>query len=124
MGLGMGITNISYVIAIQSNVDWSQRGAAMSSLFFSRIIGQSFGSAVFGGILNAGLASGGVNGSEFVQLLQEGHQQIATIPGIADVLDALAHTLHGIYLVSGAIAALVLAAVLSFPTALRLRDGR
>jgi EmrB/QacA subfamily drug resistance transporter len=123
MGLGMGITNISYVIAIQSNVDWSQRGAAMSSLFFSRIIGQSFGSAVFGGIFNAGLASqGSVNGSEFVQLLQEGQQQIASIPGIAGVLDTLAHSLHSIYLVSSVVAVLVLAAVLSFPKALRLRD--
>ena len=83
MGLGMGITNISFVVAIQSNVEWSQRGAAMSSLFFSRIIGQSFGSAVFGGIFNAGLASrSSVNGNEFVHLLQDGHQQIANIPGI------------------------------------------
>jgi hypothetical protein len=125
MGLGMGITNISYVVAIQSNVEWSQRGAAMSSLFFSRIIGQSFGSAVFGGIFNAGLASGGsVNGSAFVHLLQEGQAQVANIPGIAGVLDTLAHSLHSIYLVSGLIAVLVLAAVLSFPSALRLRDGR
>jgi MFS family permease len=121
MGLGMGITNISFVVAIQANVEWSQRGAAMSSLFFSRIIGQSFGSAVFGGIFNAGLASrGSVNGNEFVHLLQEGHQQIANIPGIQGVLDALAHSLHNIYLLSGLVAVLVLAAVLTFPSALRL----
>jgi MFS family permease len=125
MGLGMGITNISFVVAIQANVEWSQRGAAMSSLFFSRIIGQSFGSAVFGGIFNAGLASrGSVNGNEFVHLLQEGHQQIANIPGIQGVLDALAHSLHNIYLLSGLVAVLVLAAVLTFPSALRLIEER
>ena len=124
MGLGMGITNISFVVAIQSNVDWSQRGAAMSSLFFSRIIGQSFGSAVFGGIFNAGLASrGSVNGNEFVHLLQEGHQQIANIPGIQGVLDALAHALHSIYLLSGLIAVLVLAAVLTFPRGPEIAQG-
>jgi multidrug resistance protein len=123
MGLGMGIANISFVVAIQANVDWSQRGAAMSSVFFSRIIGQSFGSAVFGGIFNAGLAGrSSLNGSAFVQLLQEGHQRIADIP--AGVLDALAHTLHSIYLVSGLIAALVLAAVLAFPSGLRLLEER
>jgi EmrB/QacA subfamily drug resistance transporter len=125
MGLGMGITNISFVVAIQANVDWSQRGAAMSSLFFSRIIGQSFGSAVFGGIFNAGLASrGSVNGGEFVRLLQEGHQQVANIPGIQGVLDALAHSVHSIYLLSGAIAVLVLVAVRTFPAGLRLLDRR
>ena len=120
MGIGMGITNISYVVAIQSNVDWTQRGAAMSSLFFSRIIGQSFGSAVFGGIFNAGLAGRSVNGNELVHLLQEGPQQIANIPGIRDVLEAVAHAVHNIYLLSGLIAVLVLAAVISFPSDLRL----
>ena len=125
MGLGMGITNISFVIAIQANVNWSQRGAAMSSVFFSRIIGQSFGSAVFGGIFNAGLASrSSVGGSEIVQLLQEGHQQIANVPGIQGVLETLAHSLHSIYLVSGLIAVLVLTAVLAFPSALRLLEER
>jgi EmrB/QacA subfamily drug resistance transporter len=123
MGLGMGITNISFVVAIQDNVEWSQRGAAMSSVFFTRIIGQSFGSAVFGGIFNAGLASrSSLNGDEISRLLEEGPRQIASIPGIAGILDALAHALHSIYLVSGLIAVLVLAAVPAFPKALRLRE--
>jgi EmrB/QacA subfamily drug resistance transporter len=125
MGIGMGITNISYVVAIQDNVDWSQRGAAMSSVFFSRIIGQSFGSAVFGGIFNAGLASrSSGNASEFVRLLQDGQQEIANVPALQGVLDTLAHTLHSIYLVSGLIAVLVVAAVPAFPAALRLREQR
>jgi len=123
MGLGMGITNISFVVAIQANVEWSQRGTAMSSVFFSRIIGQSFGSAVFGGIFNAGLASrGSTNGNELVDLLQEGRQKISEIPGISGVLDTLAHSLHSIYLVMGLIAVLVLATVPAFPSALRLRE--
>ena len=123
MGLGMGIANISFVVAIQANIGRSQRGAAMSSLFFSRIIGQSFGSAVFGGIFNAGLAAGSsANRSAFIHLLQEGNQQIANIP--SGVLNALAHTLHNIYLVSGLIAVLVLAAVIAFPSALRLLEDR
>jgi EmrB/QacA subfamily drug resistance transporter len=125
MGLGMGITNISFVIAIQANVDWSHRGAAMSSVFFSRIIGQSFGSAVFGGMFNAGLASrNSVSASEFVHLLQQGRQQIAGIPGIQSVLDALAHSVHNIYLLSGLVAVLVLAAVPMFPPNLRLIEER
>jgi EmrB/QacA subfamily drug resistance transporter len=125
MGLGMGIGNVSCVIAIQDNIDWSQRAAAMSSVFFFRLIGQSFGSAVFGGIFNAGLASrSSVNGGEFVRLLQEGHQQIAGIPGIQGVLDALAHAVHNIYLVSGVIAVLVLAGSFMFPAKLRLIEGR
>jgi len=123
MGLGMGIANISSIVAIQANVEWSQRGAAMSSVFFSRIVGQSFGSAVFGGIFNSGLAGrSSLNGNEFVHLLQEGHQQIANIPGIQGVLDGLAHALQSIYLLSGLIGVLVLAAALAYPAALSLLD--
>jgi multidrug resistance protein len=125
VGLGMGITNVSSVVALQANVDWTHRGAALSSVFFSRLIGQSFGSAVFGGIFNAGLAGrGSFNGNEFVHLLQEGHAQISNIPGIHDVLDALARSVHDIYLMSGLIAALVLASVLLFPSDLRLIADR
>jgi len=125
VGLGMGITNISSVVAIQTSVDRSHRGAAMSSVFFSRIIGQSFGSALFGGIFNAGLAGrSSVSGNEFVHLLQEGHRQIAGIPGIHDILAALARAVHSIYLLSGLIALLQLAAVLAFPTTLRLVKTR
>jgi EmrB/QacA subfamily drug resistance transporter len=125
IGLGMGITNVSSVIAIQAGVDWTQRGTALSSVFFSRLIGQSFGSAVFGGIFNAGLASrGSLNGNEFVHLLQEGHTKIADIPGIRDVLDALARSVHDIYLFSGLIAVLVLASALLFPANLRLIEER
>jgi multidrug resistance protein len=125
VGLGMGITNVSSVIALQANVDWTQRGAALSSVFFSRLIGQSFGSAVFGGIFNAGLANhGSFNGADFVHLLQEGHQQMAAIPGIQGVLDALALSVHNIYLCSGLIAVLVLASALLFRSNLRLIEGR
>jgi EmrB/QacA subfamily drug resistance transporter len=125
MGLGMGIGNVSCVIAIQDNIDWSQRAAAMSSVFFFRLIGQSFGSAVFGGIFNAGLASrSSVNAGDVVHLLQEGHAQIAGMPGMQGVLDALAHAVHNIYLLSGVIAVLVLAGSFMFPAKLRLIEGR
>ena len=116
MGLGMGIGNVSFVIAIQDNIDWSQRAAAMSSVFFFRLIGQSFGSAVFGGIFNAGLAGQvRVNAGDFVRLLQEGRQQIAGTPGMQGVLDALAHAVHNIYLLSGLFAVLVFAGAFMFP---------
>jgi EmrB/QacA subfamily drug resistance transporter len=125
IGLGMGITNVTSVVALQANVDWKQRGAALSSVFFSRLIGQSFGSAVFGGIFNAGLANqGAISGNDFVHLFQEGHAQISNIPGIHDVLDGLARSVHDIYLLSGLIAVLVLASALLFRSDLRLIEDR
>jgi hypothetical protein len=125
MGLGMGITNICYVIAIQANVDWSQRGAATSSVSFSRIIGQSFGSAIFGGILNAGLASNtSGNSAEIIRILQHGNPQNVDVADVQSVLEALSGSVHDIYLLSGLLALLVLIAVLTLPSDLKLIEER
>ena len=55
---------------------------------------------------------------------RKGTQQIANIPGIAGVLDALAHSVHNIYLLSGLIAVLVFAGAFMFPAKLRLIKER
>jgi hypothetical protein len=79
---------------------------------------------VFGGIFNAGLASrSSLNGGDVVQLLQQDRGQITGIAGIQSVLDALAHSIHNIYLLSGLLALVVLAGVLMLPSNLKLVEG-
>ncbi len=121
MGFGMGVTNICFVVAIQANVDWNQRGAATSSVSFCRIIGQSFGSAVFGSILNFGLAShAGGSGADIVKLLRSG-----TRNGLnTGIIEAFVAALHDIYLLSGVLAVAVLAIVLTLPSDLKLVEHR
>jgi EmrB/QacA subfamily drug resistance transporter len=121
MGLGMGVTNICFVIAIQADVDWTQRGAATSSVSFSRIIGQALGSALFGGILNAGLAKQSAgHGAELLSTLRYGGHQNGEIAKLQSVLEALAGSLHSIYMLSGLLALLVLTAVMSVPSGMQL----
>jgi hypothetical protein len=97
MGLGMGITNICFVVAVQSTVDQSQRGSATSSLAFARIIGQSLGAAVFGGMLNIGMAGLSAGGPDLiVQMMQPGLRR-----GLAAATEAFTHSLHNVYLVNG-----------------------
>ncbi len=119
MGFGMGVTNICFVVAIQANVDWNQRGAATSSVSFCRIIGQSFGSAVFGSILNFGLAShAGGRGTDIVQVLRSGARgRLDT--GIIEAFDA---AIQNIYLLSGVLAVAVLVIVLTLPSHLKLAE--
>lgn len=121
MGFGMGVTNICFVVAIQANVDWNQRGAATSSVSFCRIIGQSFGSAVFGSILNFGLASHAAgSGADIVQVLRSGARN-----GLdGGIIEAFAGALHNIYLLSGVLAAAVLITVLTLPSDLKLVEHR
>ena len=55
---GFGFSHSTYIIAVQSSVDYQQRGIATSTLYFSRMLGQAIGAALFGAIVNAGLRAG------------------------------------------------------------------
>jgi EmrB/QacA subfamily drug resistance transporter len=57
VGLGLGFTNTSYLVAVQNAVPWRRRGAATSSVVFFRTIGGSFGVAVMGALLSASLGA-------------------------------------------------------------------
>src|SRR6185437_567190 len=56
IGLGLGLNNNTYMVAIQAESSWSTRGIATGAFIFSRIFGQALGAAAFGGILNLGLS--------------------------------------------------------------------
>lgn len=58
MGFGMGLMNITCIILVQENFDWSQRASATASIFFSRILGNTVGAALLGGILNMAMDQG------------------------------------------------------------------
>src|ERR1700736_223152 len=55
MGIGMGFCNTTFLVAIQADVGFHERGIGTSSQMFMRIIGQSLGAAAFGAIINFGV---------------------------------------------------------------------
>ena len=52
VGAGMGLTATTFIVAIQSSVEWTMRGAATASHMFMRILGNTVGAAALGGVLN------------------------------------------------------------------------
>ncbi|MFB1050132.1 MDR family MFS transporter [Paraliobacillus sp. JSM ZJ581] len=52
IGVGMGLTSTTFIVAIQNSVDWKTRGSATSLNMFMRIIGSATGAAILGGVLN------------------------------------------------------------------------
>ncbi|HEX2210254.1 MAG TPA: MDR family MFS transporter [Longimicrobium sp.] len=56
IGVGMGLTNSTSLVAIQSSVAWRQRGVATASNMLMRILGNALGAALFGGVLNFQMA--------------------------------------------------------------------
>lgn len=57
IGMGLGLTMLTLLIAVQQAVDRTKLGVATSLNQFSRAIGGAFGVAIMGVVLTAGLAS-------------------------------------------------------------------
>src|SRR5204862_3206669 len=55
IGIGMGFCNTTFLVSIQGEVDFHERGAATGSQMFMRMIGMSLGAALFGAIVNFGV---------------------------------------------------------------------
>ncbi|MEK5323961.1 MDR family MFS transporter [Aeribacillus sp. FSL M8-0254] len=55
LGVGMGLTSTSFIVSIQSAVDWKERGIATATNMFMRNLGNTVGAALLGGILNSKL---------------------------------------------------------------------
>jgi MFS family permease len=123
VGLGMGLTNMGFFVGIQSSVDWHQRGVVTSSFNYTRIVGQSVGAAVFGGIVNAALAGKVAVGSDVVsRLLDPGLRRIMSAAELTPVMDAFAAALHHIYEINVVLALLTLACALALPRGLSLHS--
>jgi len=120
----MGVTNICFMVGIQASVDWNQRGAATSSLLFSRILGQSLGSALFGGMVNVALSSRGLGGDVIASVLQSGGRLDGAATSVQPILDALTGSVRGIFLLGSLLALGVLASVLTLPSNLTLVERK
>ncbi|GGK28738.1 MFS transporter [Caldalkalibacillus thermarum] len=53
IGLGMGFTTTTFIVSVQSHVNWKTRGVATSANMFMRLLGSTIGAALLGGILNS-----------------------------------------------------------------------
>jgi MFS family permease len=57
IGIGMGAINTSSIVSIQSSVPWQRRATATAGNLLMRLLGNSAGAALLGGILNASLGA-------------------------------------------------------------------
>lgn len=57
IGVAMGFINTSSIVSIQSSVTWERRATATAGNMLMRLLGNSVGAALLGGVLNASLAA-------------------------------------------------------------------
>jgi len=58
-GVGLGLANTALLIAVQTSVEWRQRGVATASTMFARTIGGTLAVGALGAVLSAALLSDG-----------------------------------------------------------------
>jgi EmrB/QacA subfamily drug resistance transporter len=117
MGVGMGLSIPSFLVAVQTSVERRQLGTATSTMQFSRSIGGTLGVSVMGAALSARLASSlsasGLDPKLVAQLLDP-------VPGSGILVDsgvrlAMADAIHLVFLIAFVAAAFGLIATFFTP---------
>jgi EmrB/QacA subfamily drug resistance transporter len=105
LGIGIGPMGPAVTIAVQNAVERRDMGTATSLTSFFRSMGGSFGVALMGAILLAGLTEAGRGGVNPAGLLHGGPAMIAALPETLrlTVIDGFAHSFRYLYMVGGAI---------------------
>ena len=118
-GIGMGFCNTAFVVSTQASVGWNERGMATSSIMFMRMLGSSVGASVFGAIVNFGIhrrlpeAGDAVN-----RLMQPTARKVLPIGELARLTEAIASSVHVVYVIAGLIAVVSLFLALALPARL------
>ena len=116
IGIAMGFLNTTFLVAIQANVGWGERGIGTGSQMFMRMIGQAVGAALLGGMLNYGVNRRVPGAGEAVnKLLHPALRQTLPADQIARLGDAFALAAQEAYLAVLAIAVVTLLLTLALP---------
>jgi EmrB/QacA subfamily drug resistance transporter len=118
MGIGMGLSIPSFLIAVQTSVQRRQLGTATSMLQFSRSIGGTLGVSVMGAALSTRLTSNLLGAGLDLELVR---QLLDPLPGSEVVIAegaraAMADAIHLVFLIAFVAAALAMVAVLFTPS--------
>jgi Na+/melibiose symporter-like transporter len=119
IGIGMGVCNIVFLLVVQGSVGWGERGVATASTLFARTIGQTIGAGLAGAILNFGISRYAPNAIDALDLLFDGSRREGLdAEHIARMVEAVANSLHDVYVVAGLLAMITLATALLLPAGL------
>jgi MFS family permease len=118
-GIGMGFCNTAFIVSTQAAVDWNERGMATSSMMFMRMVGSSVGAAVFGAIVNFGIHRQLPEaGNEVSRLMQPAARQMLGPHELTSLTEAIATSVHVVYVIAAIIAVGSLLLALALPAKL------
>src|SRR5690625_2146333 len=123
VGIGMGMTSTSFIVAIQTTVHWEIRGVATAMNMFMRSIGSALGVALLGGVLNNQinykLKESALESSVSVDTIDKllDPEELATLPmkTVQVLQNGLLSGLQYVYVGIGVIAMISFVLILSMP---------
>jgi EmrB/QacA subfamily drug resistance transporter len=123
-GTGLGFCNVTYLVAVQFAASKEERGAATSSNLFMRIVGQSVAAAMFGAIVNVGIAIYDPQLADVVERLMDPAIR-NTFPAdqLAHLTSTLALALRNVYILSAVIGAVMVLIGRTLPAVPATDDG-
>jgi len=122
IGVGMGLCNTTFVLACQSEVGWSDRGGAVSTNIFLRMIGMSIGAGICGAVVNFWLARLAPGAFDVVRQLLDPELRAALSPAtLAEVSGVFWMALRYVYIAGVLFGAGALVCALSLPRTLRFQ---
>lgn len=115
-GAGLGFANTALLIAVQTSVDWKQRGVATASTMFARTIGGTLAVGALGGVLAAALRANPFIPPEAADRLLGPTHGAGLDPGVLGALTAsLQSGLGVVFWAIAGIAAVAALVALAFP---------
>ena len=124
IGVGMGLTNTSFIVTIQGAVPRVQRGSATAANMFMKNFGNTIGASVFGAILNGTLITYFAKEKlpytidDVNTLLTKDGRSMLTSQELVSLQNGLDSSLHWVYI------AIVVFAVISLLLILRIPRGK
>jgi len=122
VGFGLGLNNNTYMVAVQSESGWSNRGLATGVFIFCRILGQALGAAAFGGIINLGLAAYLTGEGDVLARIMTPELRAGLPPEtLAPLMAAFSRSLHVVFIILAVLAVAVMLIGLMLPKGRSIR---
>lgn len=105
IGTGMGMTSTTFLVSVQNEADYQIRGICTASVMFSRMIGSAVGTAIMGAVLNLNLQWRLPQVADPVQqIMSEPSRQQLAPQALQEMVQAIAASLHWVFVVALVIA--------------------
>ncbi|KKB05204.1 MDR family MFS transporter [Pantoea anthophila] len=116
IGTGMGMTSTTFLVSVQNEADYQIRGICTASVMFSRMIGSAVGTAIMGAVLNLNLQWRLPQVADPVQqIMSEPSRQQLAPQALQELVQAIAASLHWVFVVALVIALFALGVAWMMP---------